>query len=214
MVKTDSSEVIAAFTEDQTSSLTGVSVRQLRYWDRDGFFIPSLAHEDRSRRYARLYSFRDLVSLKIVNELRNEVGVKLSHLREVKVRLAHLGEDLWAKTTLYVLHKTVVFDNPETHAKEEVVSGQGVLQIPLTVVSGNMRDAVKALFTRDKATIGKIDKRRGRAHGQPVIAGTRIPVSSIQEFSRAGYTIESIKKEYPTLTEEDILAAIKHGEAA
>lgn len=53
--------VISAFTEEQVERLTGVTVRQLRTWDRTKFFAPSLAYEDRSRPFARLYSFRDLV---------------------------------------------------------------------------------------------------------------------------------------------------------
>jgi hypothetical protein len=83
----------------------------------------------------RLYSFRDIVSLKA---LRNEANVPLEHLREVKEKLIHLGDYIWAKTTLYVFNKRVVFDNPGTKEKEEVVSGQGVLQIPLQVVAENM----------------------------------------------------------------------------
>src|SRR4051794_6182220 len=106
------SSVVAAFTEDQAAKLTGISVRQLRYWDRTGFFVPTLAYEDRRQPYSRLYSFRDLVCLKVVSALRNEASVSLPHLREVKEKLSHLGDDLWAKTVLYVLKRRVVFHNP------------------------------------------------------------------------------------------------------
>ncbi len=206
--------VVSAFTEEHVERLTGVSKRQLRYWDRDKFFVPSLAYEDRSRPYSRLYSFRDVVSLKVLNELRNKSKVSLPHLREVKDKLAHLGEDLWAKTTLYVLKKKVVFDNPETKAREEIVSGQGVLQIPLKIVTGNMKEAVKELSKRSSETIGKFDQRRGVAHNQVVIAGTRIPVRSIKAFADAGYSVDDILKEYPTLTAQDVVAAIEYNEAA
>jgi hypothetical protein len=67
-----SRNLIETFTEDRASRLTGVSVRQLRYWDRDGFFSPNLGYEDRSVPYSRLYSFRDIVSLKVLNTLRND----------------------------------------------------------------------------------------------------------------------------------------------
>ena len=206
--------IVAVFTEEQTVRLTGVSQRQLRNWDRDGFFVPSLAYEDRGKPFSRLYSFRDLVSLKIVNALRNDAGVTLSHLRGVKEKLAHLGDDMWAKTSLFVLNKEVVFVNPETQAKEAVLSQQGILQIPLEVVTGDMRAAVRALRQRDATTIGKIDRRRGVASNQAVVAGTRIPVRTIKTFAKAGYSIDQIKAEYPTLTDEDIRAAIKYHEAA
>jgi DNA-binding transcriptional MerR regulator len=175
MAKHDSANVVSAFTEEHVSRLTGISKRQLRYWDNDGFFVPSMAYGDRTRPYSRLYSFRDVVSLKVLNELRNESKVSLPHLREVKDKLAHLGDDMWSKTTLYVFKRRVVFDNPETKAKEEVVSGQGVLQIPLKVVTGDMKEQVKELSRRDHTVVGKFDQRRGVAHNQLVIAGTRIP---------------------------------------
>ena len=89
--------VLAAFTEAHVERLTGVSRRQLRYWDQTNFFVPSLAYSDRRAAYSRLYSFRDVVCLKIVDALRNDAGVPLPHLREVKEKLAHLGEDLWPR---------------------------------------------------------------------------------------------------------------------
>src|SRR5712671_650116 len=107
------SSVVSAFSEEQVQRLTGITAAQLRYWDRTRFFAPSLADENRRRPYSRVYSFRDVVCLKILNVLRNDSKVPLPHLREVKDKLAHLGDDLWAKTTLYILNKKVVFVNPD-----------------------------------------------------------------------------------------------------
>lgn len=206
--------VIAAFNEDQVSQLTGISKRQLRYWDSDGFFTPSLAYHDRSRVYSRLYSFRDLQSLRVLNRLRNEAHCSLPHLRDVKSKLAHLGEEMWAKTTLYVVKKRVVFVNPDTQNYEEVVSGQSVMHIMLKVVTADVVEAIKAMQRRGEQSIGKLEKRRGVVHNQLVIAGTRIPVRSIKAFHDAGYSVEQINKEYPTLTPADIHAAINHRSAA
>jgi uncharacterized protein (DUF433 family) len=214
MVAHDSNVVLSAFTEDHVERLTGVSKRQLRYWDRTGFFVPSLAYQDRRDSYSRVYTFRDLVCLKIVNVLRNEANVPLPHLRDVKEKLAHLGDDMWARTTLFVLHRRVVFYNPDTAGREDVLTGQGVLQIPLIVVSGDMANAVRALWQRDESSVGKIERQRNIVQNQAVIAGTRIPVRSVKAFADAGYSIEQIKREYPTLTEKDIRAAIGYDTAA
>lgn len=215
MAKPETNIVVSAFTEDQVERLTGISQRQLRYWDRAGFFVPSLAYEDRRSPYSRLYSFRDVVSLKIVSALRNDANVPLPHLRDVKERLAHLGDDAWAKTTLYVLNKKVIFDSPGIKdRKEEVVSGQVMLQIPLKVVSGNMEEAVRGLRKRDESVIGTIERKKNIAHNQAVIAGTRIPVRSIKAFADAGYSVRQIQREYPTLTAEDIKAALAFVAAA
>jgi uncharacterized protein (DUF433 family)/DNA-binding transcriptional MerR regulator len=206
--------VIRAFSEEDVERLTRISRSQLRYWDRTRFFTPSLADDDRRRPYSRTYSFRDVINLQVLNVMRNESRVPLQHLREVKDKLAHLGDDLWGKTILFVLNRRVVFFNEETDRREDVVSGQGVLEIPLRVVRRDMENAVRLLWKRDSATIGQVQRKRGVVSKNPVIAGTRIPVDAIKEFHRVGYTINQILDEYPTLTEDDIRAALEYGKAA
>lgn len=213
MVSSPANTVLSAFTEDQVERVTGVSRRQLRYWASD-FYPPGIAVEHCGRPTLRLYSFRDLVCLKVLDALRNDAKIPLQELRRTKTRLAHLGDDMWATTTLYVLGKKVVVDNPETGTREEAATGQGVLQIPLRVVTARMEDAVLAMRSRDQNTIGKIEQKRSVAQNQPVISGTRIPVRSIQAFAEAGYSAEDIAKQYPTLTTSDIDAAVRHERVA
>ena len=45
-------------------------------------------------------------------------------------------------------------------------------------------------------------------HGKPCIKGTRIMVSIILDYLKAGESVETILREYPTLKEEDVRAAI------
>ena len=47
-------------------------------------------------------------------------------------------------------------------------------------------------------------------HGKPCIKGTRIMVSIILDYLKAGESLEAIRKEYPGLTEEDIRAALAY----
>ena len=47
-------------------------------------------------------------------------------------------------------------------------------------------------------------------HGRPCIKGTRIMVSIILDYLKAGETPEEIRRQYPTLTEEDIRAALAY----
>ncbi len=206
--------IIAAFSEDDVERLTGITIHQLRYWDRTGFFAPSLANENRRASFSRVYTFRDVVCLKVLNTIRNELKVPLQHLRDAKDKLSHLGDDVWAKTILYILNRRVVVYNPATDRKEDAVSGQGVLQIPIAVVSGGVEQAVNAMRARDASTIGKIVKKHGTVANKAVIAGTRIPVKSIQAFEKAGYSIDQIREQYPVLTAEDIRSALAYGAAA
>lgn len=205
--------IVAAFTEDQAHRLTNVSVRQLRYWAGDGFFVPSLDMSDSGLSGLRLYSFRDLVCLRVISTLRNESKVSLQHLRDVKSKLSHLGEDMWAKTTLFVLNRRVVIQNPETGEPEDAVTGQGVLQIPLAVVSREMNEAIRALRTRSDEHHGRIDVKTG-GRSNPMVAGTRVPVRAIKEFAAEGLSVSDIIKQYPSLTESDVKAAINFQSAA
>ena len=193
--------------------MTGISLRQLRYWDRTGFFSPGLADKRSNGDAYNLYSFRDLVSLKVLNSLRNDAGVSLQHLREVKAKLENLGDDLWARTTIYVLGRKVVYET-ESERLEEVVSGQKVLRIPLRVAGDDMEQAVRRSRERAADEIGRVANYRGVSQSRPVIAGTGIRVSSIKAFHDAGYSTTQILSEYPTLTEQDVAAAIAHGAAA
>jgi uncharacterized protein (DUF433 family) len=43
-----------------------------------------------------------------------------------------------------------------------------------------------------------------------VVAGTRIPTSTIWHFWEDGYDAEGIMREYPDLTKEDVKAALNH----
>lgn len=45
-------------------------------------------------------------------------------------------------------------------------------------------------------------------HGKPVIKGTRVMVSTILGALGAGDTIETVLEDYPTITIEDIHAAL------
>ena len=47
-------------------------------------------------------------------------------------------------------------------------------------------------------------------HGKPCVKGTRIMVSIILDYLKAGETSETICPEYPILKEEDVRAAIAY----
>ena len=204
------SNVVSAFTEEQAARLTGLTVHRLRHWDRTRFFVPCFAADNRRTPFSRVYSFRDLLSLQILKALRVDMGCSLQHLREVKQKLEHLGEDRWSKTTLYVLNKKVVFHDEETGELREPVSGQIVLQIPLRVVRANMQSAVEGLSKRGTDDFGQIVRARNVNHNAPVIAGTRIPVAAIRRLTEDGFGVEQILAQYPSLTSADVKAALRY----
>lgn len=203
--------VVTAFSEDHAERLTGISRQQLRYWDRTGFFRPAHGSENRRDAYSRVYSFRDIASLRVLNVLRNQYSVPLQHLRKVAVQLAHLTDAKWTATTLFVLNRRVVFVEPGTQKHREIVSKQYVMGIPLNVIVTDTERDIEKLRQRDTSKVGQFERARNINHNALVIAGTRIPVAAIRRFSEDGYSVQQIKREYPVLTEEDIEAAIRHG---
>ena len=209
MVNLDAN-VVAAFTEDQVERLTGVTVHQLRRWDRTDFYHPEFADDNRRIPFSRIYSFQDVVSLQILGVLQNDLGISLQHLRKVKEKLAHLG-DKWSRTKLYVVKKEVVFHDETMGEFRGVMSGQIVISpIVLETVKVKMEEAVKQLQSRDQSKVGTIERHRRVASNAWVVGGTRIPVEAIKSFDKAGYTVEQIIREYPDLTEDDVKAAIAH----
>lgn len=209
-----SDNVIGAFSEDFAERLTGLSHRQLRYWDSTGFFSPGIAAENPRLAFSRIYTFRDIVSLRVLARLRNELHVTLQHLREVAKKLSHLKDSKWTLTTLYVANGKVVFDHPETGLRQEIVSGQGVLEIPLQVAISETRQRIAEASERPQNQVGQVVRNRFVRHNDVVVAGTRIPVSAIKNFAEDGYSVEQIMAEYPGLTAKDVKAALAFGGGA
>ncbi len=69
------------FSTAQVERLTSIGAKTLHFWDRSGFLAPSVvqAHGTGSR---RIYSFRDLVALRVAGQLR-DAGISLQSLRKV-----------------------------------------------------------------------------------------------------------------------------------
>ena len=68
------------FTADQASRFTGCTAHQLRYWDRISLVKPSVQGTGGRPGVRRLYSFRDLVALKVVRSLL-DAGMSLQQVR-------------------------------------------------------------------------------------------------------------------------------------
>ena len=68
------------FTAQQAIKLTGCTAHQLRYWDRVNLVVPSLQTTGGRPGKRRLYSFRDVVALRVVKSLLDN-GMSLQRVR-------------------------------------------------------------------------------------------------------------------------------------
>lgn len=107
----------------------GISYRQLDYWARTGLVVPSVRDASGSGTQ-RLYSFRDIVVLKVVKRLL-DAGVSLQNIRKAIEALRSRGVADLAGITL-ISDGTTVY---ECRSPEEVVDllqgGQGVFGIAI-----------------------------------------------------------------------------------
>ena len=66
----------------------------------------------------------------------------------------------------------------------------------------------------DSQTFTRIVRDKRIMHGQPIIKGTRIPVSLIFDYLSDGYSVKDILGQFPHLTPEDITEALRYGSIA
>jgi len=121
-------------------SAAGITYRQLDYWARTDLVVPSVRSATGSGSQ-RLYSFKDILVLKVVKGLL-DTGVSLPNIRVAVETLRKRGVDDLARLTLFSDGTTVY----ECTSTEEVIDllrgGQGVFGI---AVSGALRELAGSL---------------------------------------------------------------------
>ncbi|MEU6345729.1 MerR family transcriptional regulator [Streptomyces sp. NPDC046977] len=122
---------------------TGITYRQLDYWARTGLVEPSIRPAYGSGTQ-RLYSFKDVVVLKIVKRLL-DTGVSLQNIRTAVQHLRSTGPAELARMTLMSDGATVY----ECTSPDEVVDllqgGQGIFGIAVGVVWRDVESGLSQL---------------------------------------------------------------------
>lgn len=148
---------LVGFRGAAACQIAGITYRQLDYWARTKLVGPSIrtAHGSGSQ---RLYSFKDLLVLKVVKRLL-DTGVSLHNIRVAVDHLRDRGVRDLAKVTLFSDGATVY----ECTSPEEIVDllqgGQGVFGI---AVSGAMQEISGTIheFPAERADGGEIEQPR------------------------------------------------------
>jgi DNA-binding transcriptional MerR regulator len=126
----DGTEEAVGYRGVTACSAAGITYRQLDYWARTDLVVPSVRDASGSGTQ-RLYSFRDIVVLKVVKRLL-DAGVSLQNIRKAIETLRQWGEDDLATMTI-ISDGTTVY---ECRSAEEVVDllqgGQGVFGIAIS----------------------------------------------------------------------------------
>jgi DNA-binding transcriptional MerR regulator len=163
------SEVVGAgvegFRGPAVCKLIGITYRQLDYWARTGLLRPSVA-DARGSGSKRLYSYRDLLELKVIKQLL-DAGVSLqSARRAVDCLRQHLGVDL-ASAKLVLTEGRSVLAQTNGEVVDLLAGGQGVFNIvPLSGVVDEL-DAAIVEFAGSRRPSLPLDWRGGAARRSP-----------------------------------------------
>jgi DNA-binding transcriptional MerR regulator/predicted RNase H-like HicB family nuclease len=168
----------AGFSAEVARRVVGISYRQLDYWDKTGLLRPSVK-QARGKGSRRVYSFEDLVELRVIANLL-AVGVSLPAVRRaaryVRQHFANLVRPL-ARLALVVDGKSILVKaTDDKHLVDATRGGQMVISFAVAPIA----DALRGKVTELQAP-RKIDVR---------VAGRKYTAVLTPDLAAGGYSIE------------------------
>ncbi|WP_158548510.1 DUF433 domain-containing protein [Blastococcus sp. TF02A-26] len=192
-------------TREKAAALAGVAPSRLDYWANTGLLEPSVNDRLTPGRVIRLYSFTELLAVLIVAEMRGR-GVSLQHIRTVVDRVRARGvENPLTEVRYAIVGRSLYLQDEQGEWEDGHHPGQGVIPevLDLRPLQAKISDASR----RPKSAFGQIERRRGALGSQPVLSGTRIPVTTVRRYLDAGYSAAEVIEEFPLLELADVEAA-------
>jgi DNA-binding transcriptional MerR regulator len=143
------------FRAPEVCKLVGITYRQLDYWARTDLITPSVQSAQGSGSQ-RLYSFQDIVQLKVVKRLL-DAGMSLKKIRSA---VDILSQQM--KTDTPLADVTLLSDGATIYAAEstsEVIDvfarGQGVFGIALGPVEAELEGEIHQLFPDEEEAVAE-----------------------------------------------------------
>ena len=129
----------------QVCKIVGITYRQLDYWARTGLVRPSVMDANGSGTQ-RLYSWRDLVELKVIKQML-DAGISLQSARKAVESLRAFDEDL-ASVRIVLQGPNVVLAQDDQQVMDLLRGGQGVLSVVLDIepLQQTITEAVQLAF--------------------------------------------------------------------
>jgi uncharacterized protein (DUF433 family) len=202
----------AYFSLEQTAELTELGAGLLRRWDNEAIFHPAQSDANRKRPLSRLYSFRDVVTLRTLAQAR-AFGVSGYELRKIARFVEEHPETSWDDTQIYVLGHRVYFSYTDAQRERRLLASKPlgqqampeILTIDIAKVQSDAEQRLQQLFERAPDQLGATEQNRFVVGGAEVFAGTRIPVASVVELLHDGWSSEEVLANFPRLTEADLV---------
>jgi DNA-binding transcriptional MerR regulator len=146
-------------------SAAGITYRQLDYWARTGLVEPSIRPAKGSGSQ-RLYSFTDILVLKVVKRLL-DTGVSLQQIRTAVSHLRDRGVQDLAQITLMSDGVSVYECKSADEVVDLVQGGQGVFGIALGRVWQEVEGTLAELPAERADTAGDVDESLAGGEGHP-----------------------------------------------
>ena len=137
----------------------GITYRQLDYWARTGLVEPSVRSATGSGSQ-RLYSFRDILLLKVIKRLL-DAGISLQQIRTAVTQLREAGIEDLAQTTLMSDGASVYLCTSDDEVIDLVNRGQGVFGIAVGKVLREVESTLVELDTQPADPMDELAVRRG-----------------------------------------------------
>ena len=166
------------FNSKSVAKITGLSFRQVDYWDRTHFIKPSVS-EATGYGSVRLYSFNDLIQLKVARTLMDK-GISLQKMRKaisyLKKNMPEIEKPL-AELKFLTDGETIFILTRDTRKIIDTLkSGQLVFSLAL----GEMVEALK----------GEITALQKERKYEVTVSGRKYPVVLHTDTEDGGYWIE------------------------
>ena len=135
----------AGYRGPQVCKIVGITYRQLDYWARTDLVRPSVMDANGSGTQ-RLYSFRDLLELKVIKQML-DAGISLQSARKAVESLRGFNKSL-ASARIVIQGASVVLAESDEQVMDLLRGGQGVLSVVLDVqpIEQTITEAVQLSF--------------------------------------------------------------------
>lgn len=135
------------FSADSARRLTGVTYRQLDYWDKTGLVRPSVRGA-KGKGSRRVYSFQDVVELRVVSRMLAS-GVSLPAVRKavryLQAHYDHVARPLAQLTLEASGRKVLVRTDEPRHLVDATSGGQVVVAVPVAAIARALEQSVVEL---------------------------------------------------------------------
>jgi uncharacterized protein (DUF433 family) len=190
------------YTATLTAALGGVTEAQLAHWRRrpNPLLVPEHVSPGKIR-----YSFRDLLAVRTVANLRTEVS--LQKIRKAVTNLKHFDDfDHLSNYRLVADNDTIVWVGDQTI---------DILKHPGQHVLVTMRDVLGEFVGWTGATVVPLARPKPGLRidplvlrGYPVIEDSRVPYDAVASLAAEGFDPDAIRRFYPSATDVGVAGAV------